>query len=133
MHFQKTLFGAVLISVLILLSSTTAHAQQRKKQLQWEGRIGVGLLPTFLKDHAKTEVQPISMELRFRPTQRFSLGLMAGTSVSQAYQTHHTGESRLVRNSFQMYALRAAIHTAAYEKWEIYGGTAFGYTFLLRD
>ncbi len=128
MRYYKLLLTTALFTSLFFLSTVDVQAQGRQKMPHFEARAGIGLLPTFLKDHAKTEVQPVSLELRYRPSQKFSIGLLAGTSVSQALQEHHTGESRMVRNNFQMFAVRTAVHSSPFEKWELYGGTTFGYT-----
>ncbi len=108
-------------------SPQTANAQKYKFD-QWELRSGIGLTPTFIKDHAKTELQPLSFELRYRPNKKFSLGFLAGTSISQSYQKHHTGENRMVRNHFKMAALRGAVHSAPNDKWDCYGGLLLAYT-----
>lgn len=128
MRYYKLLLSASCFMIFSLLMVGETQAQGRQKMPHWEVRAGIGLLPTFVKDHSKTELQPVSLEVRYRPTQKFSLGLLAGTSISQAMQEHHTGETRMVRNSFQMYALRTAIHSNPFEKWELYGGTTLGYT-----
>ena len=105
MRYYKLLLSTALFFALMLCNTFEAQAQGRKKMPHWEARAGIGLLPTFLKDHAKTELQPVSLELRYRPTQKFSIGLLAGMSISQAMQEHHTGEIRTVRNNFQMFAV----------------------------
>lgn len=130
MHYFKLLSLSLTVFIFCALTTTQIQAQcgGKKKMPNWEIRAGVGLLPTFLKDHAKTELQPISLEVRYRPSKKFSLGLLAGNSISQAMQEHHTGEKRTVRNNFQMVALRGAIHSNPFEKWELYGGMTLGYT-----
>lgn len=128
MHYFKLFSLSLTILSFSLLTTSQVQAQSGKKMPHWEVRAGVGLLPTFLKDHAKTELQPLSLEVRYRPTKKFSLGLLAGSSISQAMQEHHTGETRLVRNNFQMIALRGAVHSNPFEKWELYGGMTLGYT-----
>lgn len=124
---HHTLFFTLLL-VVSLLSTNSITAQTRSKVPQWEIRTGIGLLPTFLKDHAKSELHPISLELRYRANAKFSVGLLAGNSISQAVQEHHTGETRRVRNDFRMAALRGAVHSNPFEKWEIYGGIVLGYS-----
>lgn len=128
MRYPKLLFTTTLVLSICLFSTVDLQAQKKQKMPNWEARAGIGLFPTFLKDHAKTELQPVSLEVRYRPSHKFSIGLLAGSSISQAMLEHHTGEKRLVRNSFQMYALRGAIHSNPFEKWELYGGVTLGYT-----
>lgn len=128
MRYFKLLSVSLTIISFCFLTISPLQAQTRKKMPHWEVRAGIGLLPTFLKDHAKTELQPVSLEVRYRPTQKFSLGLLAGNSISQAMQEHHTGETRMVRNNFKMIALRSAIHSNPFEKLELYGGMTLAYT-----
>ena len=118
MRYFKLLSLSLTILSVCLLTTSNLQAQSRKKMPHWEVRAGIGLLPTFLKDHASTELQPVSLEVRYRPTQKFSVGLLAGNSISQAMQEHHTGETRMVRNNFKMIALRGAIHSNPFEKLE---------------
>ncbi len=128
MNYLAPFLKIIVCSLFFLFSTTNIQAQGRNQQPTWDARAGVGLLPTFLKDFTSNEVLPVSFELRYRPTQKFSVGFLAGMSISEAHQVHHTGAKRVVRNSFQMYAIRTAIHSAPFDKWEIYGGSTFGYT-----
>ena len=128
MRYFKLLSISLTILTFCFVATTNLQAQNSKKMPHWEVRAGIGLLPTFMKDHAKTELQPVSLEVRYRPTKKFSLGLLAGNSISQAMQEHHTGETRLVRNKFQMIALGGRGHTNHFKKCEIYGGMLNGYT-----
>lgn len=116
--------------LICLISLITFHlsGQSRTQSPQWEVRFGVGLLPTFLKDHAKSELQPTSLEIRYLLNRKFSLGLLAGNSISSASQEHHTGEVRLVRNDFRMLAIRGAVHSYPFKKWKVYGGMVLGYS-----
>lgn len=115
------------ITLCAFLSPQNATAQKYKVD-KWEARAAIGLLPTFVKDHVKSELQPISFELRYRANKKMSIGLLLGNSVSQSHQTHHTGETRMVRNHFKMAALRGAVHSSPFEKLEMYGGMLLGYT-----
>lgn len=116
------------LSCCILLCWTQSANAQREPFQHWEVRAGLGLLPTFLKDHTKTELPPISLEVRYRPNERFSIGLLAGNSIAQAMVSHQSDNERLVRNDFKMAALRGAIHSNPFERFEIYGGILLGYT-----
>lgn len=127
---MRTLLTFSLFVFLVCIMPSNAQAQcARWKQTHqyWQIRTGVGLLPTFVKDHTTSEVPPLSLELRYRPTPRFSLGLLAGGSVSSVTQDHHSGNSLTLRNKFQMLALRAAVHTQRWEKWAPYGGISLAY------
>jgi len=122
------LLSSVLTLLFLLAITHQTQAQSRVVPPKWEVRAGIGLLPTFLKDHTKSELQPISLELRYRPVQRFSLGLLVGNSISQVMQAHHSGENRLVRNDLRLLGVRGAIHNNYFDKWDIYGGITLGYS-----
>lgn len=129
---MRALLTFIVVFVLVSLASQDLQAQcarWKKNHEYWQVRAGVGLLPTFAKDHASTEVPPLSLELRYRPTPRFSLGLLAGGSLSSVLQEHHTGTSITLRNKFQMIALRAAAHSQRWEKWAPYGGISLAYQY----
>lgn len=129
---MRSLLTFMLVLVFVALGSQDVQAQcarWKKNHQYWQVRTGIGLVPTFAKDHATTEVPPLSLELRYRPTPRFSLGVLAGGSLSSVTQNHHTGTSLRLRNKFQMIALRAAAHTQRWEKWAPYGGIALAYQY----
>lgn len=121
-------FSLFVLFVCLVPSEAQAQCARWKQTHQyWQLRTGAGLLPTFAKDNVTSEVPPLSLELRYRPTPRFSLGLLAGGSVSSVTQEHHSGSSLSLRNNFQMLALRAAVHTQRWEKWAPYGGISLAY------
>jgi len=127
---MRALLTFSLFVFLVCLIPTDAQAQcARWKQTHqyWQLRTGIGLLPTFAKDHTTSEVPPLSMELRYRPSPRFSLGLLAGGSVSTVTQEHHSSSSLSLRNNFKMVALRAAVHAQRWVKWAPYGGISLAY------
>ena len=129
---MRTLLIFSLFTFFVCLAPENAQAQcTRWKQTHqyWQLRTGVGLLPTFAKDHTLSEVPPLSMELRYRPSPRFSLGLLAGGSVSSVTQEHHSGSSLSLRNTFRMAALRAAVHSQRWVKWAPYGGISLAYQY----
>lgn len=125
---MKALKLILLTSSIVLFAALNTASAQKSKQPLWEARMGVGLLPTFVKDLAKSEQAPLSLELKYRPSRKFSLGLLAGSSISQTYQKHHTGEERIVKNNFKMLALRGAAHVSHFKRWDAYGGILLGYT-----
>lgn len=128
MRYFQLLSLSLTLFTISFFPTTDLNAQSKTKLPHWEVRAGLGLLPTFLKDHTKSDLLPVSLEVRYRANKKFSLGLLAGTSISEAELEHHTGEKRTVRNEFQMMALRGAIHSSPFEKWEIYSGIILGYT-----
>ncbi len=120
------------LALLLLLGCTLYQANAqcsrwKKNNPNWQFRTALGLTPTFIKDHVDAEVPPVSLELRYRPHPKFSIGLLAGTSVSNTTQEHHTGVRQSFRNTFRMYALRAGVHSQRWEKWDAYGGLVLAY------
>lgn len=97
------------------------------KSKQLDGTFGIGVLPTFLMDDAKSKLLPVSLGLEYRFSEVFSLGLAAGHSVSES-------KSRLIAdgikanwtNSFYLVALRPAFHVTRVEDWDFYGGFSIG-------
>lgn len=127
---MQTLFRTLALLIVLGCISPTAAAQcsrWKKNNPNWQFRTALGLAPTFIKDHVQTEVPPVSLEIRYRPHPKFSIGLLAGTSVSTTTHEHHTGVQQSFRNAFRMYALRAGVHSQRWEKWEAYGGMVLAY------
>lgn len=121
-----------IITVALLLLAFTfgieSLAAQRQPFQHWELRTAVGLLPTFLKDHTQTEIPPVSLEVRYRPNSRFSMGLLAGNSIARATITHQSTQKVTVQNDFKIVALRGAIHGSPTDRIGLYGGALLGYT-----
>jgi hypothetical protein len=124
----RSSFPLTSLFLLLALLLPRPAAAQRISLPQWEIRAGMGLLPTFLKDQVSTQLLPVSLELRYRLAQRFSLGLVGGHSISTARFTHFSGDEQTFRNAFTMVALRGAVHSSPWEKWEVYGGMYLGYS-----
>lgn len=123
-------FSLFVFMVCLMPADVQAQCTRWKQTHQyWQLRTGVGLLPTFAKDRTTSEVPPLSMELRYRPSPQFSLGLLAGGSVSSVTQDHHSGSSLSMRNTFRMVALRAAVHSQRWVKWAPYGGISLAYQY----
>ncbi|GJM34859.1 MAG: hypothetical protein DHS20C18_38600 [Saprospiraceae bacterium] len=121
-----------LLSLFIVMILTIQHATaQNRKTLYkgFEGSIGVGLLPTFVKDRTKTEVPPISLTLGYRINEKFSLGLFAGfTQAETNPDLLNEGNGVRCQNKFSSVGLRLAVHSIAFKKWDFYGGMTLGYT-----
>jgi hypothetical protein len=127
---MRNLSFLVLIIPFVFISTISLQAQclgWKKNHQYWQVRTGIGILPTFFKDQATTIHPPLSIELNYRPTPRFSLGLLAGSSLSSVNLEHHSGSSLKLRNKFQMIALRGAVHSQRWEHWKPYGGISLAY------
>lgn len=124
------LVQALLLLGACLFASPPLFAQCPSfRSYPYEARLHLGVLPTFLKDHVDTEMIPLALEVRYRPSPRYSVGLLAGQSIARARQYHHSGSSRVVRNRFRVVALRGAAHTLAFDRLEFYGGMLLAYSF----
>lgn len=127
---MRALICFILGITFTMLSFQTVNAQctrWKKNHNFWQFRTGIGITPTFVKDHATAELPPVSLELRYWPNPKFSIGLLAGNSISTVTQKHHSGTSQTFRNDFRMLAVRAAVHTQRWEKWKAYGGILLAY------
>jgi len=126
---RSLLFGTLFL-IFTLLSASNAYTQGirwKQKISQWQLRSGIGLLPTFARDHVATISPPISLELRYQFTPNLSLGLLAGHSASEVTRSYLTGEEITYQNDFRILALRAGAHTHRWTKWQAYGGIVLGY------
>ncbi len=125
---------ALMTTLICVMMIQTSNAQcfalkgKCKKSDFWEVQAGAGLLPTFLKDHTQTLMAPVLLGLSYRIKPNMSLGLLAGTSVSQAPRTIPGDLTpSMHRNHYTTVSLRAAAHTTSLGRWEVYGGMLVGY------
>ena len=94
---------------------------------QLEASFSVGAVPTFLMDGAKIKMLPVSLGLDYRFGEKFSLGVVAGHSVSESKpKVFSDGLKATWTNSFFHVALRPAIHVTSVEDWDFYGGFSIG-------
>ncbi len=125
---------SLLIASICMLMIQTANAQcfskkgRCKKTDFWEVQAGAGLLPTFLKDRTQSLMPPVLLGVNYRLKSNISLGLQAGTSVSEASRTiPGDTEASMHRNHYTTIGLRVAAHTTTLDRWEVYGGMMAGY------
>lgn len=92
--------------------------------------LGIGVLPTFVKDHGKAKLLPMSLTADYKFTKNFSLGLAASHSVTESgIHQFLDGTIAQWRNHFTTVTLRAAAHSSLMHGcWNIYGGLNVGYT-----
>lgn len=118
------------ITIAIICIAMNIQAQSMRHPVKLEAGLAIGLLPTFLKDHGKTIVQPLALTASYRLAPQFSLGLFGGFSVTDTRREPAIdGSMTQCRNRFISTGLRAAIHTRHIEKWEAYGGVSLGMQF----
>lgn len=118
----------MILTVLLVLSFSSANAQTIFKKGDIEFAAGMGIFPTFAKDDAAIVVPPLSARLHIRALPNFSLGAYAAYSSSEAHQVGLPGGAvRDVDNEFYLFGLRAAAHTNRLDNWDIYGGAMLGY------
>lgn len=131
---MKSMSAPLIAIICVLLLAQTASAQcfsknsRCKKTDYWEVQAGVGLMPTFFKDHAQTLMPPVIVGIDYRMKPSMSLGLQVGTSVSEAPRKR-PGESEhsMHRNHYTSVGLRFAAHTTTLDRWDVYGGMSLGY------
>ena len=118
------------VLILFMISFQVTYSQglkNKKKHHAWELRTGVGLLPTFLKDHSKSNLPPLFIEARYRPSATLSLGLLAGHSKSKSTLSHLNVPAQEVSHDYRLLGVRAGIHSKRWVQWEPYGGITLAY------
>lgn len=115
------------ITLALVCIAFYTQAQSMRNPVTFETSFGMGLLPTFLKDHGKTIVPPMTANVSYRIAPQFSLGLFGAYSVSDnRREMAKDGNMTQLRNNYFNTGLRLAIHTKHIQKWEAYGGIALG-------
>lgn len=97
---------------------------------QFDASFGAGLLPTYLMDKATVLVPPLSVGVDYRMSEKFSLGLAAGHSVSES-RPITTPEGILAQwtNSHFNVGLKPGVHFTVKENWDFYGGFQIGFNY----
>lgn len=118
------------LSIFCLRVSAQTPMPSLRQPVKYEMSIGLGLLPTFLKDHGSTVVPPVAFTAACRVAPQFSLGVFGGHSVSDTRRkAYGDGAMTQYRHSLLQTGIRAAVHTRHTEKWEAYGGLSLGLQF----
>ncbi len=94
---------------------------------QVDASFGAGLLPTYLMDKATVILPPLSVGVDYRMSEKFSLGIAAGHSISES-QPINTPEGILATwtNKHYNFGLKPGVHFTVKENWDIYGGFQVG-------
>ena len=123
-------FQALLLAGLgILLSCSILSAQNIPQQKGLTISAGVGVLPTFLGENAKTAVPPVSLRIGYNFSRRFNLsGYFGFTDVSTKPKLFSDGLASQNRNQFTVTGLRAEIRQEISKKFNLYGGAMLGYS-----
>ncbi|NUQ25281.1 MAG: hypothetical protein HUU34_15145 [Saprospiraceae bacterium] len=112
------------LTALILFTANVLYAQNAKLDIG----VGVGVLPTFLKDRGKTLTPPVSVSADLFLNKNVSLGLIVGASDTEARSTYGPDGSVLRwKNSYSWMGVRFLAHTDRVDRWDIYGGFTLGY------
>lgn len=115
------------ITLALICVAFYTKAQSLRQPVTFETGLGIGLLPTFLKDHGNTIVPPVTATASYRIAPQFSLGLFGAYSVTDTRrEMAKDGNMTQLRNNYFNTGLRAAIHTKHIGKWEAYGGVSLG-------
>ena len=134
MKLPVTLFATLF---LLLALAPNLYSQQYKKpnRIFKKGdsdlSLGIGLLPTFVKDRTNQQLPPISLRYEHRLARNFSLGIEGAHSVATTQMKSLFSDTRQYRNRFYHLALRSAVHCncKGLDNWDIYGGFALGFNF----
>ncbi|MEQ8707210.1 MAG: outer membrane beta-barrel protein [Phaeodactylibacter sp.] len=115
---------------LTVLCLTIQFVQAQRFEPHIDINLGIGVLPTFVKDHGKAKMLPMSLTADYKFTKNFSLGLAASYSVTESgVHQFLDGTTAQWRNNFSTVTMRAAAHSSLLQGcWNIYGGLNVGYT-----
>ena len=120
-------FKAILVTIIIFSTSTITEAQTIKKG-DLTASASIGLLPTYFMDGGTTITPPLQIGVEYRLAKVFSVGAFAGYSNYEgAPYENLDGSAYQVTTETMMAGIRAGVHTASFEKWDIYGGFQLGY------
>ena len=94
---------------------------------QVDASFSAGLIPTYLMDKATVLLPPISVGVDYRISEKFSLGVAAGHSISES-RPINTPEGILVKwtNNSYNFGIKPGVHFPVKDNWEIYGGFQIG-------
>lgn len=115
-----------ILSTLIFVFLVQVSFAQNKLP-RFEVSVGIGLLPTFLKDKKQVNVLPASLIVDYRINNKYSIGLFGGYSkgTSKVYDKIMEAPA-LITNDFSVAGIRLAVHNMNFKKWDIYGGVSLG-------
>lgn len=110
---------------LVLISFSTLSAQSSSK---FQLGVGVGVVPTFFKDDVSTVVPPLSLNMAYRMSEKFSLSAFASySSTTSALLKYNDGSTNVFHNEMLIVGVRPAVHFVNLDKWDVYGGFSFAY------
>jgi hypothetical protein len=115
---------------LTVLCLAIQFVQAQRFEPHVDLNLGIGVLPTFVKDHGKAKMLPMTLTADYKFTENFSLGLAGSYSITESglYQ-FRDGTTAQWRNKFSTITLRAAAHSRLINDClNIYGGLNVGYT-----
>lgn len=109
----------------LLLAAAIAMYAQNAAPFKVQMGIGIGVLPTFAKDHSQNITIPLNAGISYRLAPKFALGAFGGYSASNVLRTNSTnGKLYRIENCFSFVGLRISAHTDPYQfdRWDLYGG-----------
>ena len=123
MNFRQTL-GCALFALLLSVSLQAQNSFQSYFSVQ----AGLGLIPTYFLDGAKTMVPPLSVSVNYRLNSILSVGAFSGFSASKMVHSYKDGSVHQWENNSMVYGVQFAAHSANFKKVDIYGGAKIGYS-----
>lgn len=119
---------ALLFCVIASCFSALTAQNTRFEKGDIEISTGVGIVPTFFADQAKTIIPPLSAKIGYRVGNHLSMAAYAAFSSSETNQIYlPDGSVTHYENDYLILGLRGAAHTNRLDNWDIYGGFLFGY------
>ena len=135
---KLALLIALVCSTAILFAQTTTTSITDKKEPRKVATFkagdiqlnaGIGIVPTYVMDENTTALMPpVSLTLGLRMSDHFVLSAFAGMTKAEAYlPMQRDGSEWYVKNESTMVGVRAEMHTARRDNFDIYGGAMIGY------
>ena len=119
------LFGLLLISFATVTAQTTSKLYLSA---------GVGVVPTYFKDGGSINVPPVSLNVAYKATEKFSVSAFAAYSSTTSPQLkYNDGSANIFNSQMLIVGIRPAVHFVNLEKWDVYGGFSFAYNVPMVD
>jgi hypothetical protein len=116
------------ITVLLILTSIAFCSAQTVRQGNISLQAGVGLVPTYFLDGGKNTFPTMTGMVQYQVTDIFSIGTSVAYAESTSAQKSLTdGTSFQWRSRSTHIGLRAQVHAAQSDRFDLYGGAQLAY------
>ncbi len=118
------LICALFLSASLTAQSTFSHPGKIT------ARAGIGVVPTYVGSHAEANVPPVSIQLGYQLSKKFSLSAFAGySSITSSPRVFSDGLVTYIENKSMMAGLRTEFKHELSERLDIFGGSLLGFNY----